>query len=286
MPTPPDGLIHISDTAFWTAALRAQESEHDDAIFRDPFARRLAGERGFEIVRLIRQPAVRYGVVLRTAAIDQVVLTGIRERGCDTVLNLAAGLDARAFRLDLPSDLRWIDVDVPEVLDYKDEILAGESPRCAHEEVRLDLADREPRGALFARVGGESRRVLILTEGLLSYLPPGEVALLAGDLHAPPTFAEWVTELTGGQVGGRVKGAGDKYRADDAKTRFAPAEGTAFFAPFGWTEGEYLDLFLEAPTFGRDSLLGKALRGVRRVLPKGARAKLERGLGVVRLDRT
>jgi O-methyltransferase involved in polyketide biosynthesis len=82
MPTPPDGLIHISDTAFWTAALRAQESERDDAIFRDPFARRLAGERGFEIVRLIRQPAVRYGVVMRTAAIDRVVLAGIRERGC------------------------------------------------------------------------------------------------------------------------------------------------------------------------------------------------------------
>ncbi len=275
----------ISDTAFWTAALRAGESERRDAIFHDPYARRLAGRRGFEIVRAIRNPAVRYGVILRTAAIDQVVTAGVRQRGRDTVLNLAAGLDTRAWRLELPSALRWIDVDLPVVLDYKDGILAGERPRCRHEEVQLDLADREARRAVFDRVGQESQRILVLTEGLLSYLAPEVVADLAGDLHTVPTFAEWITELTGAQVMGRVRGAGDKYRPEDAKTRFAPEENTQFFAPYGWTEAEYLDLFLEAPRLGRDNLSGKALRGAMRLMPRRVRQGLERGLGVVRLAR-
>ena len=39
----------ISDTARWMAVYRARESERPDAVFTDPFARRLAGERGEQI---------------------------------------------------------------------------------------------------------------------------------------------------------------------------------------------------------------------------------------------
>jgi O-methyltransferase involved in polyketide biosynthesis len=45
--TEPDLLVrNISDTALWAAAYRARESERPNALFRDPFARRLAGRRG------------------------------------------------------------------------------------------------------------------------------------------------------------------------------------------------------------------------------------------------
>jgi methyltransferase (TIGR00027 family) len=285
MDTAPSPIRSVSDTALWTAAYRADESDRPDSIFRDPYARRLAGERGFEIVRAMKRPAVRYGVVLRTAAIDLVALAGIRERGCDTVLNLAAGLDTRAWRFDLPPALRWIDVDLPDLLEYKDAVLKGEEPGCVHEEVRLDLADREARVRLFDRVGAESLRVLVLTEGLLSYLEPEMVAALADDLHAQPSFAEWVTELAGGHIPDRIKNARADIRPEDARTRFAPAENTAFFVPHGWAEAEYVDLFLESARLGRDSLLGMTLRGVMPVLPRTLRARLERGLGVARLER-
>jgi O-methyltransferase involved in polyketide biosynthesis len=47
---PREPLIrNISDTARWAAVYRARESERKDALFRDPFARRLAGERGEQI---------------------------------------------------------------------------------------------------------------------------------------------------------------------------------------------------------------------------------------------
>ncbi len=45
-------IQHISDTARWAAVYRARESERQNALFRDPFARRLAGERGEQIAKV------------------------------------------------------------------------------------------------------------------------------------------------------------------------------------------------------------------------------------------
>ena len=94
------------------------------------------------------------------------------------VINLAAGLDARPYRMDLPSSLQWVEVDLPEILAYKEQILANEKPKCALERVRLDLSDRDARGAVFQQLGSRSKSALILSEGLLVYLTPENVASL------------------------------------------------------------------------------------------------------------
>jgi methyltransferase (TIGR00027 family) len=236
-------------------------------------------------VRAIKQPAIRMAVVLRTVAVDRLVLEAIPDLGCDAVVNLGAGLDTRAWRLDLPAALRWTDVDLPDLFDYKDAVMAGERPRCVHEQIRLDLADRSARVDLFERVARESRRALVVTEGLLSYLEPDMVARLADDLHSETSFVAWVTELTGNQVVRRLREAGDDIRPGDAKSRFAPVEGTAFFEPHGWSETAYLDLFLDSGKLGRMSISGRVLRCLLPLLPRNARANTQRGLGVVRLDR-
>jgi O-methyltransferase involved in polyketide biosynthesis len=44
----------ISDTARWMAVFRARETDREDAIFRDPFARALAGERGERIASALK----------------------------------------------------------------------------------------------------------------------------------------------------------------------------------------------------------------------------------------
>src|SRR5689334_9781092 len=99
-----DPLRDVSDTAPWVAMYRAFESERPDAHFRDPYARRLAGERGERILRsLPRGPAGAWALVVRTALIDEIVQRVIRDEGADTILNLAAGLDTRPWRLDLPA---------------------------------------------------------------------------------------------------------------------------------------------------------------------------------------
>jgi O-methyltransferase involved in polyketide biosynthesis len=90
------GLIHnISDTARWAAVYRARETERPDALFRDPFARRLAGERGEEIANAIAfSNKNTWSWIARTYLFDHFITQEIAG-GCDLVINLAAGLDAR-----------------------------------------------------------------------------------------------------------------------------------------------------------------------------------------------
>src|SRR6266851_9695835 len=135
-------LIHnISDTALWVAVYRARETERPDALFRDPFARRLSGARGEEIAASMPfSDRATWAWVMRTVLFDQFITEQIQQ-GVDLVVNLAAGLDARPYRMDLPSSLKWVEVDLPELLTYKEEILAKEKPVCALDRVRLDLSN-------------------------------------------------------------------------------------------------------------------------------------------------
>jgi methyltransferase (TIGR00027 family) len=274
----------VTDTARWVAAYRAEETARPDALFCDRLAERLAGDRGRAIIAQVRQPAVRFGVVLRTAVLDREIVRSISRGGIDTVLNLAAGLDTRPYRLELPVDLRWIEVDLPAIIDYKEPLLADETPRCRLERVRLDLADTTARRKLFERIGGSSKNTLVITEGLLSYLDAGHVAALAQDLASQPSFSEWLTDITGANVVDDVRDSARHLKAEgEASVRFTPAEGTAFFEPHGWREADFLGLFIEAPKLGRDSLLGKTIRLLMRFAPAEKRAAMERSIGIVRL---
>src|SRR5262249_32896164 len=96
----------ISDTARWVAVYRARESERPDAVFRDPHARALAGERGERIAAALANQNMEWSVVARTHAFDRFLIRELAA-GADQVLNLAAGLDTRPYRLDLPPSLRW-----------------------------------------------------------------------------------------------------------------------------------------------------------------------------------
>src|SRR5262249_48748537 len=134
-------IRNISDTACWAAIYRARENERPDALFRDPFARRLAGERGEQIAAAMQfSDRHTWSWVARTYLFDHFIAEEIRQ-GADMVINLAAGLDARPYRMALPASLKWIEVDLPGILDYKEEVLATDKPACALERIRLDLSN-------------------------------------------------------------------------------------------------------------------------------------------------
>jgi methyltransferase (TIGR00027 family) len=134
---------NISDTARWVAIFRAEESERPDAVFHDPFARRLAGEKGVQIADAIEfSRKNNWTFIARTYLFDEYVKQHV-ELGYDMIINLAAGLDARAYRMQLPKTLKWIDVDLPEMISYKNEILKDEKPHCEYRTIALDLANRQ-----------------------------------------------------------------------------------------------------------------------------------------------
>lgn len=279
-------IRNISDTARWVAIYRAMETERRDAHFHDPYARMLAGERGEEIFR--RMPGARlsaWPLVVRTCVFDELILRSIEREGADTVLNLAAGLDTRPYRLPLPAELRWIEVDLPEILAYKDEKLASERPRCLRESVMMDLADGPARRALFERVSAASKKVVVVTEGFLAYLTEGEVAALAGDLGRPG-FRWWIIDLASPLLLKRMQKIYGKTLAQGAaRMQFAPAEGTEFFRKLGWAEVEFRSVWEEARRLRREMPLSWLWRLMARFSSAERREAFRRMGATVLLER-
>jgi methyltransferase (TIGR00027 family) len=213
---------------------RAHESERKDALFSDPFARRLAGPSGPDLVRRLSGKAGgTWPIVARTHVIDRLITEAVAD-GADAILNLAAGLDSRPFRMPLPQSLTWIEVDHADVIAEKEHCLQGTAPRCRLEHVAQDLSLAEERRALLASVGGRFRRLLVLTEGLLCYLSPADAMALAKDLRAVPQVFRWIADLNNGAVNAYVAQRTGHALQGTAKMQFGPDEGPLVFEPLGW----------------------------------------------------
>jgi methyltransferase (TIGR00027 family) len=235
MSDPESRIRNISDTARWVAVYRARETERKDAVFRDPFARRLAGERGEQIAASMSFAEKNsWPFVARTWLIDHVISNQVK-LGTDMVVNLAAGLDTRPYRMNLPASLQWIEVDLPEILKYKEDVLRSETPVCQVERVRLDLSDARARRELFSELGLRANRALILSEGLLIYLDENEVTSLGQDLAVARSFQHWVMDLASPALLKMLaKKIGAPLDQAGAPLKFAPQEGPDFFKRSGW----------------------------------------------------
>ncbi len=155
-------------------------------------------------------------VVIRTCIIDDFILRAISQ-GVDVIMNLGAGLDTRPYRMDLPESLLWIEVDYPRVIEFKDERLAAQQPRCKLERVPLDLANQPERRKLLEATNARAKKLLILTEGVVSYLSVEDVASLADDLRALDRVEGWIVEYFSSELA-NFRGAGADASAGKCKT--------------------------------------------------------------------
>jgi methyltransferase (TIGR00027 family) len=244
---PPASTIqNLSASAHLVALYRALESERPDALFQDPYARLLAGSLGVGLAQVMGNIYDSANIIaVRTYLIDKMILDLLSSSNVDTIISLGAGLDARPFRLLLPHSLRWIEVDRPELLLYKEERLSGIKPVCTVEHVKMDLNNTEQRAALFESLNMQSHKVLILTEGLLAYFRPSQVAALAQDLYQHSTFRWWLFELMGLPKAFQPSQGRSLHRQLDRHFgggqpafQFLPNEGTQFFDPYGWRVSE------------------------------------------------
>jgi methyltransferase (TIGR00027 family) len=254
----PEPLItHVSDTARWTALHRATESARADALFSDPLAERLAGEHGRAIVAGVpRITRNGWWLVARTKIIDDAIADAI-DSGCDRVLNLAAGLDTRPYRLNLPPDFTWVEADLPALLAEKARLLADEQPRCRLTRSAVDLADPRARDAFLTDALAGSTKALVLTEGLLMYLDDRDVSALSQAIMRPEV-GWWTLDLAGP---GLKKMMNKKLAGmlENAPFRFAPDNGVAFFEDLGWRCVDVESLLVAARRFHRLPLFMRAV---------------------------
>lgn len=282
-------IDHVSDTAFLISHYRAVESARPDALFHDEFADRLSGPKGRAIGQAMNRKWTAWSIALRTVIIDELIREAVAA-GTDTVVNLGAGLDARPYRLDLPKDLLWIEADYSHVIAYKKSILADDVPKCRLEHVSIDLSDDDARRQFISGLDTRSRKLLVVTEGVLPYLTNDQAGVLADDLRklASAITVEWIIEYLSSKVYLRGRTATGGSRMKNAPFKFRPKDWFAFFASHGWKAREIRFLGIEGVRLGRRAPLSRLGRLKLRIAilltPKQRRAKLGRRLGYALLQ--
>jgi methyltransferase (TIGR00027 family) len=193
---PPAGPVPagVGRPALGMAHIRAEESDRPDRLFDDPFAGELVvaapdalpGEASGTPAEAASAPApsratwamlVAQGAI-RTRFYDDYLLDACAA-GCRQVVLLGAGLDTRAYRLEWPPGVRLFELDRPDVMAFKERVLArhGATPRCGRRGVPVDL--RAPWSSELTRAGfAAGRDTVWLAEGLLAYLTEQEAARL------------------------------------------------------------------------------------------------------------
>jgi methyltransferase (TIGR00027 family) len=188
-------LADVSLTAIGVALLRAMESRRPDRLFDDPYAQAFVDAAPPDY--RTRLPwtdtasnqlgaALAVSIPVRTRFFDTYLVDACAA-GCRQVVLLAAGLDARAYRLDWPPGVRLFELDLPGVLAFKDRVLAQRQPACERIAIPVDLRDDWPR-PLRAAGFDPAAPTAWLIEGLLIYLSKKDAARLLAtvtELSAP-----------------------------------------------------------------------------------------------------
>lgn len=241
---------NVSDTALWVATYRARESRRADALFKDSLAEKLVGERGQKIANLLGYSEVMYWVmVVRTVAIDRLILKALN-LGVDTIVNLGTGLDTRPYRMKLPKNLRWVEVDFANIIEFKNEKLASEEPVCNIERIAVDLSQTDLRRELFEKIGSESKKALIITEGVIPYLSNEAAANLAKDVFAIPSFQYWIQDFRNGGLKKHTPRSFKKH-LKEAPFLFEAKNWLGFFEELGWTVNEVISALDEGVSLNR-----------------------------------
>jgi methyltransferase (TIGR00027 family) len=174
----------VGATATMVAAQRALSTR--EQLIDDPFAEPLVRAVGVDFITRVLDGEIKLddvdpefntrraaeGMAVRTRFFDNL-FTDAAAAGVRQAVILAAGLDARAYRLPWPDGTIVFEVDQPEVIEFKSQTLAelGGKPTADRRAVGIDLRGDWPK-ALLDNGFDAGRPTAWIAEGLLIYLPP------------------------------------------------------------------------------------------------------------------
>jgi methyltransferase (TIGR00027 family) len=182
----------LGSTARWTAGVRARESLREDHLFHDRWAAALAGKEGEEWAEH-RSGDNGVSITIRTRFFDDFLQRVTGQDAIRQVVLMAAGLDMRAFRLTWPERTQLFELDQPQVLEYKEQVLtaAGAQPTCERKTIAVDLTAAWRESLLTAGFHMSHSSVWLL-EGFLLYLPQEQIAYLLDDITSLAVPGSWL----------------------------------------------------------------------------------------------
>jgi O-methyltransferase involved in polyketide biosynthesis len=153
--------------------------------------------------------------------------------------------------MKLPPSLRWIEADLPDLIEQKERELMDEKPVCELVREKVDLADATARARLLDRALEGSTRALVITEGLLVYLEPAAVMALAHDLASRKEIAWWIADIASPGLLRMMQKETSASLGASAQMRFGPDDGVTFCASLGWKPRDVRSLLKEASRLRR-----------------------------------
>ena len=182
----------LGSTSRWTAGVRARESRREDRLFNDPWAASLAGLEGDEWVEHSSGDNGA-SITIRTRFFDDFLQRVTNEQQIRQVVLMAAGLDTRAFRLTWPEKTRIFELDQPQVLQYKGQVLsaANAQPSCERHVAEVDLTGSWTD--VLINAGFDARQPSVwLLEGFLHYLPNESITRILNDISSLASSGSWL----------------------------------------------------------------------------------------------
>jgi methyltransferase (TIGR00027 family) len=225
-----DIATSVGVTAVMVAAARAAETDKDNPLIRDPYAKVLVAGAGTgiwefmldnEFVAKVADSDPEVAAIVEHMGSYQAVRTHFFDEfftaaagaGIRQIVILASGLDSRAYRLPWPAGTTVYELDQPKVLEYKAATLNqhGATPKAPRREVPIDLRFDWPK-ALREAGFDPSVPTAWLAEGLLMYLPA----------DAQDRLFEQVTELSaaGSRISAETVGIHAADRRERMRERF------------------------------------------------------------------
>ena len=200
----------VGATALGVAAARAAETESENPLINDPFARLFVDAAGDGMWSIYADPKLLAKAIelepdmqmrlrlmidfmaTRTAFFDEFFLNAAHS-GVRQVVILAAGLDARSWRLPWPDGTVVYELDQPKVLEFKSNTLRehGAHPTAQLVNVPIDLRQDWPK-ALQEAGFDASAPCVWSAEGLVRYLPAQAQDLLFERIHSLSVAGSWV----------------------------------------------------------------------------------------------
>ncbi len=162
-------LTGVPETLLIPLFARAVESPRPDAICNDPHAVELVSRIDYDFNKFERNTPTTLGIAIRTRIFDDMARTYIEQHPDCVVINIAAGLDARFYRVD-NGKLRWYELDLPEAIELRKQFFT-ESER--HHFIAANALDP----AWIDQIE-KSKHTLVIIEGLLMYFDETDVKFL------------------------------------------------------------------------------------------------------------
>ncbi|MCM1092263.1 MAG: class I SAM-dependent methyltransferase [Muribaculum sp.] len=188
-------LQGVPETMLQTLYARAEYSKQKNAEFHDGKAEEIVSRMDYDFSAAGKDSAMSQGVIARTILLDRMAGDFIRENPECTVINIACGMDTRAYRLNISGSVRWYNIDLPETIEVRRRFLEENGhismiAKSAMDEGWADMIE-EPQG-----------RVLVMIEGLVMYLSEQDVkkilSIISNRFHAADVIVEimnpWVVK--------------------------------------------------------------------------------------------